>query len=79
MAARKHICIDIVARWPGRSPKFRGMRKAPCTCTGPWSGADDGTRTRDPNLGKVMRYQLRYIRKTRCVGGSEARNTRKKH
>ena len=24
--------------------------------------ADDGTRTRDPNLGKVMRYQLRYIR-----------------
>ena len=25
--------------------------------------ADDGTRTRDPNLGKVMRYQLRYIRK----------------
>ena len=28
-------------------------------------GADDGTRTRDPNLGKVMRYQLRYIRKIR--------------
>ena len=27
-------------------------------------GADDGTRTRDPNLGKVMRYQLRYIRET---------------
>ena len=25
-------------------------------------GADDGTRTRDPHLGKVMRYQLRYIR-----------------
>ncbi len=24
--------------------------------------ADDETRTRDPNLGKVMRYQLRYIR-----------------
>ena len=24
--------------------------------------ADDGTRTRDPHLGKVMRYQLRYIR-----------------
>ena len=25
-------------------------------------GADDETRTRDPHLGKVMRYQLRYIR-----------------
>ena len=25
--------------------------------------ADDGIRTRDPHLGKVMRYQLRYIRK----------------
>lgn len=24
--------------------------------------ADDGIRTRDPNLGKVVRYQLRYIR-----------------
>jgi hypothetical protein len=30
--------------------------------------ADDGIRTRDPHLGKVMRYQLRYIRasRTRC-------------
>ena len=24
--------------------------------------ADDGIRTRDPHLGKVMRYQLRHIR-----------------
>lgn len=24
--------------------------------------ADDGTRTRDPHLGKVMLYQLSYIR-----------------
>ena len=29
--------------------------------TGP-ARADDETRTRDPHLGKVMRYQLRYIR-----------------
>ena len=29
----------------------------------PWlHRADDGTRTRDPHLGKVMRYQLRYVR-----------------
>ena len=30
--------------------------------------ADDGIRTRDPHLGKVMRYQLRYIRvRPRCL------------
>ena len=32
---------------------------------GRWKGplrADDGIRTRDPHLGKVMRYQLRYVR-----------------
>ena len=28
--------------------------------------ADDGIRTRDPNLGKVVRYQLRYIRAPRA-------------
>jgi hypothetical protein len=28
--------------------------------------ADDGIRTRDPNLGKVVRYQLRYIRVLRA-------------
>lgn len=25
-------------------------------------GADDGTRTRDPDFGKVVRYQLRHVR-----------------
>ena len=30
--------------------------------------ADDETRTRDPHLGKVMRYQLRYIRPVRDTG-----------
>src|SRR5262249_22010168 len=29
------------------------------------SGADDGIRTRDPHLGKVMLYQLSHVR----VGG----------
>ena len=28
------------------------------------SGADDGIRTRDPNLGKVVLYQLSHVRKT---------------
>ena len=27
--------------------------------------ADDEIRTRDPHLGKVMRYQLRHIRNAR--------------
>jgi hypothetical protein len=26
-------------------------------------GADDGIRTRDPNLGKVVLYQLSHVRK----------------
>jgi hypothetical protein len=29
--------------------------------------ADDGIRTRDPHLGKVMRYQLRYVRATSAL------------
>ena len=35
--------------------------------------ADDGIRTRDPNLGKVVRYQLRYIRaqRTRSSPGAK--------
>ncbi len=30
--------------------------------------ADDGIRTRDPHLGKVMRYQLRYVRMPAIAG-----------
>ena len=34
--------------------------------------AEDGTRTRDPNLGKVMLYQLSYFRiKTVLEAGLE--------
>ena len=40
------------------------MKSDPCT------RADDETRTRDPNLGKVVRYQLRYIRVSRSLGHS---------
>ena len=32
------------------------------TGTMPRSGADDGIRTRDPNLGKVVLYQLSHVR-----------------
>ena len=34
----------------------------PASGTNKRTRADDETRTRDPHLGKVMRYQLRYIR-----------------
>ena len=29
-------------------------------------GAKNGTRTRDPDLGKVVLYQLSYFRSIRC-------------
>ena len=36
--------------------------------------ADDGIRTRDPNLGKVVRYQLRYIRVPRARSSPGAKH-----
>ena len=30
-------------------------------------GADDGIRTRDPHLGKVMLYQLSHVRLARAI------------
>ena len=36
--------------------------------------ADDGIRTRDPHLGKVMRYQLRYIRTPRARSSPVAKD-----
>ena len=35
--------------------------------------ADDGIRTRDPHLGKVMRYQLRHIREPWARSSSTAK------
>ena len=32
-------------------------------------GADDGVRTRDPDLGKVVLYQLSHVRKSEIHGG----------
>jgi hypothetical protein len=31
--------------------------------------ADDGVRTRDPQLGKLMLYQLSYVRVSRILPG----------
>jgi hypothetical protein len=36
--------------------------------------ADDGIRTRDPHLGKVMRYQLRYIRAPQTTSSPVAKD-----
>ena len=51
-----------------------GMRTA--SVRGPGrSGAEDGTRTRDPHLGKVMLYQLSHFRSnvaTTDQGGAES-------
>src|SRR5215212_5097785 len=48
------------------------MRMAP----GQKNGAEDGTRTRDPHLGKVMLYQLSHFRpKIRPpFGGAESQD-----
>ena len=35
------------------------------------AGAENETRTRDPNLGKVMLYQLSYFRKISKLNGAE--------
>ncbi len=39
-----------------------GRKKAPVDRPGPFRGADDEIRTRDPHLGKVMLYQLSHVR-----------------
>ena len=36
-------------------------------------GADNGARTRDPNLGKVVLYQLSYFRKCGSKGNEKIR------
>ena len=41
------------------------------------NGAEDGTRTRDPHLGKVMLYQLSHFRpdvRDHRGGGAESQN-----
>ena len=38
-----------------------GNNRTPCVAGGS-IGADDEIRTRDPHLGKVMLYQLSYVR-----------------
>src|SRR6202521_2189893 len=49
--------------------RLKARHKAPISTpcdatTWAFSGADDGIRTRDPHLGKVMLYQLSHVRLT---------------
>jgi hypothetical protein len=43
-------------------PLDEGPARSAPMVTGGKSGAEDGTRTRDPHLGKVMLYQLSHFR-----------------
>jgi hypothetical protein len=69
-------------RWRRESnPCARLCRPLPHHSATPPSGlmplhlrADDGIRTRDPHLGKVMRYQLRYIRMPRARSSPVAKH-----
>jgi hypothetical protein len=55
-----HSATDQPLGRAGLVPKSRAVRRF--TIRLPAPRADDGIRTRDPHLGKVMRYQLRYVR-----------------
>jgi hypothetical protein len=50
---------------------FESFRRQSCQQVSPSSGAflkaDDGDRTRDPQLGKLMLYQLSYVREAGSV------------
>ena len=58
----------LMSGWPGRGPVAFGL-----LC---FDRAGNGTRTRDPNLGKVVLYQLSYSREAEriLVSGSPRRN-----
>ena len=48
-------------------PPLRHLHKKSRNASGP-CGAENETRTRDPDLGKVVLYQLSYFRLTSSVG-----------
>ena len=45
----------------------RGVRAYPHIIITEKNGAGNGVRTRDPQLGKLMLYQLSYARMSYCV------------
>src|SRR3989441_10529817 len=67
-----------IAHWAAKPAPWRLGQ--PClTIRNPQSAiarAGNGTRTRDPNLGKVVLYQLSYSRKPRRVDAETGRRGR---
>src|SRR5437762_6641776 len=49
------------------SRSVTGRHPAASSVPGQENGAEDGTQTRDPHLGKVMLYQLSHFRPHRCA------------
>src|SRR5690242_16964263 len=47
-----------------------------CSCVPGRSEADDGVRTRDPQLGKLMLYQLSYVRARAILAAGPTRSRR---
>ena len=61
------VCSSILVGDTGIEPVTSSVsgKRAPAA---PIARADDGTRTRDPHLGKVMLYQLSHIRSNSPFG-----------
>ena len=67
---------DIV---PGKSRCAAHLRFVDrSTRPGLLCGADDGTRTRDPHLGKVMLYQLSHVRVEGQQGSNHAADSERR-
>ena len=67
--SRRESPKNVVHLWfAGPKTRHEGPFSAPRKpVTWTFSGADDGIRTRDPNLGKVVLYQLSHVRVRRTL------------
>ena len=60
--APAEISLVFSLVWQERKRRTGKPTEAFSQAKGPFSGADDGIRTRDPHLGKVVLYQLSHVR-----------------
>ena len=76
MNARADLALGSTPRhrtrtWAGHGDCwFRGPARRPVWAHPGFLEADDGDRTRDPQLGKLMLYQLSYVRDARRIAKS---------
>src|SRR3954464_9971421 len=71
--ARSPIAFASVLAVPLADPLFEAPPEAPLASETAWlSEAGDETRTRDPQLGKLMLYQLSYTRAGRILAVSDS-------